>query len=142
MAIINFHMPQKDKAVITAASCCSNFFLLVFRFINLFLLLLFFSPQTKAQVDASLLNAIRNCDSTAIENILKQKTINVNAVDSNGANELMCAALECQLLDIKILVNYGAIIIVSLVIYFNVSNNYESIQSIVTRNGKVVLYDD
>jgi CHAT domain-containing protein/lipopolysaccharide biosynthesis regulator YciM len=97
-----------------------------------------------AQIDTSLFNAIKNCDIQKIESI--KSGIDINAVDSNGANALMWAAFYCDVPMVKYLISLGVKIPEKAVIYpedrpDNKTNlySYGSIQCIAAGGGNLDL---
>src|SRR4051812_2399502 len=90
-----------------------------------------------AQIDSSLLAAIKSCDVDAVRTRLRN-IHSLNDEDHNGANALMWAAYYCDLPMVKYLVEQGAQIPSSAMIFTNDEGiNYSSLQGIAASQGKL-----
>ncbi|MBD0331374.1 MAG: tetratricopeptide repeat protein, partial [Chitinophagaceae bacterium] len=103
-------------------------------------LLTSFPFLVKGQIDNGLMEAIKNCDTQAVQQRLKNN-ININATDSNGANALMWAAYDCDVPIVKQLVQQGAKVADTGVIYVDVQSGdyFTSVQGIAAAKGKLGL---
>ena len=102
------------------------------------LLFVFYLSSAIAQIDTSLLKALRNCDVQSLHQILKSKP-NINAVDRNGANALMWAVYYGDLNIVKDLIKQGAVVADSGVIYFK-ETYYGSLQGIAASKGYLDIF--
>lgn len=99
---------------------------------------LLFTLPSKAQIDSALFAAIKNGDFATVQNNLRN-SININAVDGNGANALMWAVYYGDLSIVKMLIQHNASVGDSAVIYFDDTQSYANLQGIAAGNGKLEL---
>jgi ankyrin repeat protein len=96
-----------------------------------------FSSSAKAQIDSALFQAIKRNNFAAVQQLVQQSNIDINAKNPNGSNALMWAVYYCDLPVIQYLVRHGAEIPEKAVIYVNDANgNYGSLQVIAAGRGK------
>ena len=94
-----------------------------------------------AQIDSALLVAIGNDNIPAVQQRLNDKAA-MNGADNNGANALTWAVYYCNLPMVKYLVQHGARVADSLVIYINEDiNYYTSLQGMAACKGKLELLE-
>ena len=101
--------------------------------------LLIFCTSSSAQIDSSLLAAIKSCDFQSVQE--KLRTVNaLNHQDVNGANALMWAAYYCDLPMFQYLEKQGAKPPALGVIFINNEGEYfSSLQSLAASQGKLTL---